>query len=56
MLEFNERSRPKTAEGKNEKRNTFESVNARYEGQELILNAFQKLNISNKNNKSWRIC
>ena len=41
MLEFNERSRPKTAEGKNEKRNTFESVNARYEGQELILNAFK---------------
>ena len=41
LEEFSEKSRPKTAGGKSNKRNTFESVNALYEGRELILNAFK---------------
>ena len=41
FVEFNDRSRPRTAEGKDKKRNTFESVNGLYEGRELILNAFK---------------
>ena len=36
--EFNNKSRPRTKEGKDKKINTFESVNALYEGRELILN------------------
>ena len=41
LVEFNERSRPKTAKSKDKKRNTFESLNALYEGRELILNGFK---------------
>ena len=38
---FNDKSRPKTAEGKNKKRNTYKNSYALYEDQELILNAFR---------------
>ena len=38
--EFRENSKPRTKTSK-DKRNTFESVNALYEGRELILNAFK---------------
>ena len=41
ISEFSGSVRPKTAEDKNKKRNTYESVNALYEGRELILNAFK---------------
>ena len=41
MVEFNDKSRARTAEGKGKKRNTFESVNALYESRKLILNAFR---------------
>ena len=42
MVEFNEKSRPTKKEDKEKKkRNTFESVNALYEGRELALNAFK---------------
>ena len=40
LKEFREKPRPKTKEGKDKKK-TFESVNAPYEGRELILNAFR---------------
>ena len=41
MLDFNDRSRPKTAEDKNKKINTYKRAYALYEGRELILNAFK---------------
>ena len=41
ILKIHDRSRPKTAESKNKKRNTYESAYALYEGRELILNAFR---------------
>ena len=41
MVEFNDKSRLKTKEGKNKKRGTYESVNALYESRELTLNAFK---------------
>ena len=41
MVKFNNKSRPKTKEGKDKKQNTFDSVNALYEGCELTLNAFR---------------
>ena len=41
MKDFNERSRPKTAEGKNEKINTYNCEYGLYEGWELVLNAFR---------------
>ena len=41
IMEFNNKSKPKTKEGKDKKRNTFDSVNALYEGQELSVNAFR---------------
>ena len=41
LTDFNDRSRPKTAEGKNKKENTYKSANAFYEGRVLILNAFR---------------
>ena len=40
MVKCNNKSRPKTKEGKDEKRNTFDSVSALYEGRELTLNVF----------------
>ena len=39
MVQFNNKSRPKTKKGG--KKKTFESVNALYKGRELILNAFR---------------
>ena len=41
ILKIHDRSRPKTAESKNKKRNTYESAYALYEGRELILNVFR---------------
>ena len=41
LVEFNDKSRARTAEGKDKKRNAFESVNALYESRKLILNAFR---------------
>ena len=41
MVKFNNKSKPKTKEGKAENQNTFGSVNALYEGRELSLNAFR---------------
>ena len=41
LAEFNEKSRPRATEGKDKERNTLESANALYEGQELILTAFR---------------
>ena len=40
IVKFNNKCRPKT-KGKDEKRNTFDSLNALYEGRELTLNAFK---------------
>ena len=48
MLEFNDKSRPKTKEDKSKKRNTYKSVNVLYQGRELTLNAVQS-GISPKN-------
>ena len=42
MGKFNNKSRPKTKEGKAKKQNTLNSVNALYECRELTLNAFRK--------------
>ena len=41
LKDFNERSRPKIAEGKNEKINTYNCEYGLYEGWELVLNAFR---------------
>ena len=41
IVKFNNKSEPKTKESKDQKLNTFDSVNALYEGQELTLNAFR---------------
>ena len=41
LVESNDKSRPRTAEGKGKKRGTSESAYALYEGRELILNAFR---------------
>ena len=41
MVEYNNKSRPKNKEGKVKKRDTFESLNALYKGQELTLNTFK---------------
>ena len=41
IVEFNDKSRSRTKEGKNKKRDTYESTYALYEGQELTLNAFK---------------
>ena len=41
IVEFNKKSRPRTKEGKDIKRDTYENVYALYEGRELTLNAFR---------------
>ena len=41
MVKFNNKSKPKTKEGKAKEQNIFDSVNALYEGRELTLNAFK---------------
>ena len=38
MAKFNNKSKPKTKEGKDKKQSNFDSVNALYEGQLLMLN------------------
>ena len=40
-VKFNNKSKPKTKEGKADKQNGFDSVNAHYEDRELTLNAFR---------------
>ena len=40
-MEFNDRSTARTTDGKNKKRNTFESANALYGGRELFFDAFK---------------
>ena len=41
IVEFNDKSRPRTKEGKDKKRETYESIYALYEGGKLTLNAFR---------------
>ena len=41
MIKFNNKSKPKTKEGKDKKGNTFDSVNVLYDSRELTLNAFR---------------
>ena len=41
LVEFNNKSRPKSKEDKNKKKKTYESAYALYECQELTLNAFK---------------
>ena len=41
IVKLNDKSRPNTKEGKAKKQNTFDSVNALYEGRELTFNAFR---------------
>ena len=41
IVKLNNKSRPNTKEGKAKKQNTFDSVNALYEGRELTLNHFR---------------
>ena len=41
MVKFNNKSKPKTKEGKNKKQNTFDRVNSLYEGCEVTLNSFR---------------
>ena len=42
MVKLNNKSKPKTKEGKAKKQNTFDSLNAFYEYKELTLNIFKK--------------
>ena len=41
MVEFSNKSKQKNKESTDKKQNTFDSVNALYEGRELTLNAFK---------------
>ena len=41
IVEFNDKSRSRTKEGKNKKRDTYESRYPLYEGRELTLNPFK---------------
>ena len=41
MVKFNNKSRPKTKEGKDKKRNAFDSVSTLYESRELTFNSFR---------------
>ena len=41
MVKFNNKSRPKTKEGKDKKQNAFDSISALIESRELTLNAFR---------------
>ena len=41
IVKLNNKSKQKRKEGKDKKRNTFDSVNALFEGRELTLNAFR---------------
>ena len=56
-MDFDDRSRPKTAEGKN-KRNSYERAYALYEGRKLIFNAFRSGNFEfpiKKQGKGFKI-
>ena len=57
IKKFKNKSRPKTKEGKNKKINTFDSVSALYEGQELTLKAFRSgiIPIKEKQGKGLKI-
>ena len=56
-IEFNDGPRPRTPEGKDKKRNIYESACALYEDWELILNAFktQIFPIKETQGKGWKI-
>ena len=41
MVKINNKSRPKTKEGKDKKQNAYDSISALYEGWELTLDAFR---------------
>ena len=41
LVEFNNKSKPKTIEGKDKRRDTYESAYALYDGRKYILNAFK---------------
>ena len=41
IVEYNQKYRPRTKEGQDKRRDTYESVYALYEGRELSLNAFR---------------
>ena len=41
ILDFSSKSRPRPEKDKDKKQNTFDSINALYEGRELILNTFR---------------
>ena len=41
IVKFNNKSKPKTKEGRDKNKNTFDSVIALYEGGELTLNALR---------------
>ena len=58
MVKFNNKSKPKTKEGKAVKQNTFDSVNALYEGRELALNDFRSgiFPIKAAQGKNLKIC
>ena len=51
MVKFNNKSRPRSKEDKDKKRNTFDCVNALYEGRELSLNALRSEIFSIKEKK-----
>ena len=55
MIKFNNKSRLKSQEDKDKKRNTFDCVSALYEGRELSLNAFRKGMFSFKGKKGNRL-
>ena len=52
IIECNDKSRPKTKEGKDKKQGTFDSISALYEGQELALNTFRSGIFPIKENKA----
>ena len=57
MVEFDNKSWPKNKEDKVKERNTFDSVNALYEGPELNPNAFKKgiISIKSTQGKEFKI-
>ena len=57
MIKLNNKSRPKTKEGKDKKGNTFDSVSALHEGRELTLNASRNgiFPVKEKQGKELRI-
>ena len=57
MVKFNNKSRPRSKEDKDKKRNTFDCVNALYESRELRLNALRSgiFSIKEKKKKGKRL-